>query len=101
MVMSQFPSSAVWVLRIATHWNHPDLSLLMCPAGTSIRDVRRSCTSKMNDEMRVMTGRGIAAAPAFAAITAFPLLLAGCYSPHVVNSQDTRYCESQGFRPGT
>ncbi len=54
----------------------------------------------MNEEMRVMTVRGIAAAPAFAALWAF-LLLAGCYSPHVVNSQDTRYCESQGFRPGT
>src|SRR6266702_4475396 len=49
----------------------------------------------MNQEMRVMTVRGI-----LAAIT-LPLLLAGCYAPHVVNSQDTRYCESQGFRPGT
>jgi hypothetical protein len=55
----------------------------------------------MNEEMRGMTVRGILAALAFAAIPAFPLLLAGCYSPHVVNSQDTRYCESLGFRPGS
>jgi hypothetical protein len=51
----------------------------------------------MNQDMIV---RGMRAALALAAIPAF-LSLAGCYSPHVVNSQDTRYCESQGFRPGT
>jgi len=49
----------------------------------------------MKREMRGVILRGILAA------LAFPLLLAGCYSPHVVNSQDTRYCEKQGFRPGT
>ena len=35
------------------------------------------------------------------AALAFPLLLAGCYAPHVVDSQDAIYCEHQGFRPGT
>jgi hypothetical protein len=35
------------------------------------------------------------------AAMAFPLLLAGCFAPHVVNAEDTRYCESQGFRPGS
>ena len=49
----------------------------------------------MNRAMRDLTVCGTVAA------VALPLLLAGCYSPHVVNSQDTRYCESQGFRPGT
>jgi hypothetical protein len=37
----------------------------------------------------------------FIAALAFPLLLPGCYSPHKVYSQDTLYCESKGFRPGT
>jgi len=32
---------------------------------------------------------------------AFPLLLTACFAPHVVNPEDTRYCESQGFRPGS
>jgi len=35
------------------------------------------------------------------AAVAFPLLLSGCFAPHVVNPEDTRYCESQGFRPGS
>ena len=38
-------------------------------------------------------GRGVA--------TLALALLGGCYAPHVVDSQDAIYCESQGFRPGT
>ena len=37
----------------------------------------------------------------FAMALAFPLLLAGCYAPHIVDEQDAVYCEHQGFRPGT
>ena len=29
------------------------------------------------------------------------MLLTSCFAPHVVNSEDTRYCESQGLRPGS
>jgi hypothetical protein len=47
-----------------------------------------------------MIACGMRLALASAAIPAL-LSLVGCYSPHAVNSQDTRYCESQGFRPGT
>jgi len=49
----------------------------------------------MNRDIRATPKGGLIAA------LAFPLLLAGCFAPHVVNSEDTRYCESQGFRPGT
>jgi hypothetical protein len=49
----------------------------------------------MNKGMRGTRISGLIAA------MAFPLLLAGCFAPHVVNSEDTRYCESQGFRPGS
>lgn len=45
--------------------------------------------------MRGMPIRGLIAA------MAFPLLLAGCFAPHLVNPEDTRYCENQGFRPGS
>jgi hypothetical protein len=30
-----------------------------------------------------------------------PLVLGGCYAPHVINGQDAVYCESKGFKPGT
>jgi hypothetical protein len=47
---------------------------------------------------RVMRDRYLSGLLAAATL---PLLLAGCYAPHVVDSQDTRYCESLGFRPGS
>ena len=49
----------------------------------------------LKTHIRTTNLRGIVAA------LAFPLLLAGCYAPHVVDSQDAIYCEHQGFRPGT
>src|SRR3569833_1071023 len=49
----------------------------------------------MNKDMRALLRAGQIAA------LACLLLLTGCVVPHVVNPEDTRYCESQGFRPGT
>jgi hypothetical protein len=49
----------------------------------------------MNEDMRGMHISGLIAA------LVLPLLLPGCFAPHVVNPEDARYCESQGFRPGT